>query len=74
MGDITLRASCIDWKEWKREFFISQLHALCLPNPDAIDMTYLQAIEDWRLLYDCTDETIVKNLSTRYWKSTIDIL
>ena len=59
MGDITLRASCIDWKEWKREFFISQLHALYPQNPDAIDMTFLQAVKDWRLLYDCMDETIV---------------
>ena len=59
MGDITLRASCIDWKEWKRDFFISQLHALYPQNPDAIDMTFLQAVKDWRLLYDCMDETIV---------------
>ena len=59
MGDITLRASCIDWKEWKREFFISQLHALYPQNLDAIDMTFHQAVKDWRLLYDCMDETIV---------------
>ena len=56
MGDITLRASCMDWKEWKQ---ISQLHALYPQNPDAIDMTFLEAVKDWRLLYDCMDGTIV---------------
>ena len=60
MGDSALRASCIDWKEWERDFFISQLHALYPQNPDAIDKTFLQAIKDWRLLYDCTDETVVE--------------
>ena len=58
-GDSAVLASCVDWKEWKREFFISQLHALYPQNPDAIDMTFLQAIKDWRLLYDCLDETVV---------------
>ena len=59
MGDSTLRASCIDWKELKRDFFISQLQALYPQNSDFIDMTFLQAIKDWRLLYDCMDETVV---------------
>ena len=60
LGDSTLRTSCVDWKDWDREFFITQLHALYPQNPDAIDKTFLQAIKDWRLLYDCMGETIVK--------------
>ena len=48
------------WKEWERDFFISQLQALYPQNPDAIDKIFLQAIKDWRLLYDCTDETVVE--------------
>ena len=60
LSDSTLRASCVDWKDWDREFFITQLHALYPQNPNAIDKTFLQAIKDWRLLYDCMDETIVK--------------
>ena len=60
LSDITLRASCVDWKDWDREFFITQLRALYPQNPDAIDKTFLQVIKDWRLLYDCMDETIVK--------------
>ena len=57
------RASCIDWKEWKRDFFISQLQALYPQNPDAIDKAFLQAIKDWRLLYNCMDETVVEKSS-----------
>ena len=60
MGDSALRASCVDWKDWKRDFFISQLRALYLQNPDAIEKTFLQAIKDWRLLYDCMEETFVE--------------
>ena len=41
LSDITLRASCVDWKDWDREFFITQLHALYPQNPDAIDKTFL---------------------------------
>ena len=59
MGDSALRASCIDWKEWKKDF-ISQHQALYPQNPDAIDKTFLQAIKDWRLLCDCMDETVVE--------------
>ena len=62
MGDSTLRASCVDWKDWKREFFITQLQALHPQNPDAIDKTFLQAIKDWRLLY------IARNPSSLYDK------
>ena len=61
LSDITLRASCVDWKDWDRELFITQLHAPYPQNPDAIDKTFLQAIKDWRLLYDCMDETIVND-------------
>ena len=43
----------------RSENFISQLHALYPQNSDAIDMTFLQAVKDWRLLYDCMDETVV---------------
>ena len=57
------RASCIDWKELKRDFFISQLQALYPQNPDAIDKAFLQAIKDWRLLYNCMDETVVEKSS-----------
>ena len=60
LSDSTLRASYVDWKDWDREFFITQLHALYPQNSNAIDKTFLQAIKDWRLLYDCMDETIVK--------------
>ena len=58
-----LRASWIDSKEWKRDFFISQLQALHPQNPDAIDKIFLQAIKDWRLLYNCMDETVVAKSS-----------
>ena len=60
MGDSALRACCIDWKEWKRDFFISQLQALYPQNLDAIDKTFLQATKDWRLLCDWMDETVVE--------------
>ena len=26
LDNITLRASCVNWKDWDREFFITQLH------------------------------------------------
>ena len=32
-------------------------------NPDAIDKIFLQAIKDWRLLYNCMDETVVAKSS-----------
>ena len=60
LDNITLRASCVNWKDWDRDFFITQLHALYPQNPDAIDKTFLQAIKDWRLLYDCLDESVVR--------------
>ena len=47
MSDSALRASCVDWKDWEREFFITKLQALYPQNPDAIDKTFLQAIKDW---------------------------
>ena len=62
MGDSAVRASCVDWKDWKSEFFSTQLQALYPQNPDAIDKTFLQAIKDWRLLY------IARNPSSLYDK------
>ena len=60
MSDSALRASCVDWKDWKSEFFITQLQALYPQNPDAIDKTFLQAIKDWRGGEDCMKETVDK--------------
>ena len=63
MSDI---ASCVNWKEWKRDFFISEPHALYPQNQDDIDMIFLQAVKNWRLLYDYLDETAVNKFSSLY--------